>query len=396
MIIMLHFSVVVTAQKSEISKGLQYFTSKCVTCHSPNGSAPFNLISYQDIASKRGIIQYVINENLMPPWLADTTYVQFKNCRALSEEERVEIINWVKSLSKSDIMPTVQLDLQRETSQESVINLEYPYPIILSQNPKDTDIAFEYSYSLDASAEIQQIVIYSSELQLLHHVNLFITDSARVNKINTEDLVSLKDNYMLIYDIACGYAPGNKQEPFDEGYGMVLPKSGLIRGDIHFSPNVFKEKSVTFGVYFVKSKQPIIHKLFLHSPIKFEENLKLELEPNVEKFFKVHYITTKDMYVKYCHPHMHVFGKSFLSYAITPENDTLKIIKIDKWNFYQQEFYEFITPLFIPRGSKIFYEAWYDNTENNPYNPYSPPIYVTAGVSTNQEMLLNYFMCYKK
>lgn len=376
------------------NNGLLFFTQKCVSCHNPNGSAPFNLLTYEDIASKRSMIQYVINENIMPQWRPDTSFSKFKNCRALNKNEKLEILNWVKNFRKGDELPKINTN-ELLSINKDIIQLEYPIKIKVPSNPKDTTIVFEYPYSIEDAIGISQIVFYCSDMKLLHHVNFFISDSLKLKTMNFEEAMLLKENYMKFFDIAFGYAPGNKQQPFDNGFGYMLPKAGLIKGDLHLSPNN-KEREIIFGVKLVKSKVPIIHKLFLHSPAKLDDAEPLVLEPNKEKYFKQYYTTTADIYIKYCHPHMHVFGKSFLSYAITPSNDTINLVKIDKWNFYQQEFYEFEQPVFIPKNSKIYYEAWYDNTSKNPYNPFLPPIFITSGVSTNQEMLLNYLICFDK
>ena len=92
---------------------------------------------------------------------------------------------------------------------------------------------------------------------------------------------------------------------------------------------------------------------------------------------------------------MHLLGKSFLSYAITLQNDTIPLIKIDNWNFRWQYFYTFKKMLKIPAGSEIIVEAVYDNTRNNPDNPFSPPQTITerkdfngrGSMKTSNEML---------
>jgi len=70
---------------------------------------------------------------------------------------------------------------------------------------------------------------------------------------------------------------------------------------------------------------------------------------------------------------MHLLGKSFLAYAVNLKNDTIPLIKIDNWNFRWQYFYTFKKMLKIPAGSEIIVEAIYDNTSNNPDNPFDPP-----------------------
>ncbi|MFN0276096.1 MAG: cytochrome c, partial [Chitinophagales bacterium] len=70
---------------------------------------------------------------------------------------------------------------------------------------------------------------------------------------------------------------------------------------------------------------------------------------------------------------MHLIGKEFFAYALTPQNDTIRLIHIPKWNFRWQYFYTFKNPVKIPAGSTIVVEGTFDNTADNPNNPYDPP-----------------------
>nr|MDQ3048733.1 cytochrome c [Bacteroidota bacterium] len=61
------------------------------------------------------------------------------------------------------------------------------------------------------------------------------------------------------------------------------------------------------------------------------------------------------------------------AYAITLKNDTIPLIRINKWDFRWQYFYTFKKMQVLPKGSTIFIEGVYDNTRKNPNNPFSPP-----------------------
>ena len=81
---------------------------------------------------------------------------------------------------------------------------------------------------------------------------------------------------------------------------------------------------------------------------------------------------------------MHLLGKSFKAYAISSnQNDTIPLIKIDDWNFRWQYFYTFEKIIKIPAGSEIIVEAVYDNTINNPDNPFDPPKTITERKNSN-------------
>ena len=87
-------------------------------------------------------------------------------------------------------------------------------------------------------------------------------------------------------------------------------------------------------------------------------------------------------------PHMHLLGKDIICYAVTPTNDTINIIKINKWDFEWQGDYYFKKFLKIPSGSMIYAKGNYDNTASvsNPN-----PAMVQSGFNTEDEMFVFVF-----
>src|SRR5207247_9882327 len=89
------------------------------------------------------------------------------------------------------------------------------------------------------------------------------------------------------------------------------------------------------------------------------------------------------------YPHMHLIGISFEAFAGTPDGRTIPLVKIPKWDFHWQYFYAFPKLLKIPKGSTIAAIGIYDNTANNPHNPFSPPreiIGTTGSMRKKDEM----------
>ncbi|MBL0032109.1 MAG: hypothetical protein IPP27_07990 [Bacteroidetes bacterium] len=97
---------------------------------------------------------------------------------------------------------------------------------------------------------------------------------------------------------------------------------------------------------------------------------------------------------------MHLLGKSFIAYAINPQGDTIPLIRIKNWDFRWQYFYTFERMLKIPAGTSIIVEGTFDNTVNNPLNPFNPPQTISereGSMRTTDEMfqLICTFIPYK-
>jgi hypothetical protein len=72
--------------------------------------------------------------------------------------------------------------------------------------------------------------------------------------------------------------------------------------------------------------------------------------------------------------------------AILPDGTIQHLIWIKDWDFNWQGQYRYQQPVHLPRGTRIELEYVYDNSENNPHNPSHPPIPVTWGEETKNEM----------
>ena len=54
----------------------QIVYNKCSACHNPNGIAPFSLVTYAETAPMATALLDAINQDRMPPWPADNSYLK--------------------------------------------------------------------------------------------------------------------------------------------------------------------------------------------------------------------------------------------------------------------------------------------------------------------------------
>ena len=115
----------------------------------------------------------------------------------------------------------------------------------------------------------------------------------------------------------------------------------------------------------------------------------LAIPPNEVKSFQTRLTITGDISLLTINPHMHLLGKSFLAFAVTPIGDTLPLIRIKQWDFKWQYSYTYRKPLHLPAGTTIWVFGTFDNTVNNPLNPFHPPRTVSereGSMRTTDEM----------
>jgi hypothetical protein len=73
----------------------QLVARRCGGCHVDGGPAPFDLVSYDDVASRAQFVRYVVDEGLMPPWLPDDRGPALAHDNRLTADERRTLSRWV-------------------------------------------------------------------------------------------------------------------------------------------------------------------------------------------------------------------------------------------------------------------------------------------------------------
>src|SRR4051812_16536113 len=69
---------------------------RCATCHHPGGSAPFSLLTYDEVKRRASLIAAVTERRYMPPWKADPSNGPFVGQHPLDDSEIRLIRRWIE------------------------------------------------------------------------------------------------------------------------------------------------------------------------------------------------------------------------------------------------------------------------------------------------------------
>ena len=183
--------------------------------------------------------------------------------------------------------------------------------------------------------------------------------------------------YPMLTPSVVNFLPGMEVLDYSESVGghYLRKKGALYINDVHFGPNPIDQyDSSWFNIYYrptppKRQLKEIIMGTLGIAPIK----PALIIPANEIKKFTTELRISETISMVTVVPHMHLLGKYFQAYAITPANDTIPIIRIKNWDFRWQYAYTFPQLLPIPAGSLIKAEGVFDNTEKNANNPFFPP-----------------------
>ena len=85
-------------------------------------------------------------------------------------------------------------------------------------------------------------------------------------------------------------------------------------------------------------------------------------------------------------PHAHYLAHEMRGNARLPDGTIKRLILIKPWDFDWQDVYHYKSPVFLPKGSTLSMDYTYDNSSGNSANPHTPPVRVTYGQQTSDEM----------
>lgn len=397
--ILLFFIISIGALKAQ--KKLTYYDDiqpiidkNCVTCHRQGHVAPFPLNSFEEVNKRALLIKRVTQERYMPPNPTDPTFAQYKNVKALSKEELDKIAQWItdgkKKGKEKKIIEKIDSSTIFHREPDMVLTLQKPFTI--PGNNKEQFRVFVVPTHAKEDLFIEGIDFLPQNKTLAHHCRFMIDTT---NKLRPDDGievgatsefqrlgVKMNDNFWH------GWIPGNTAILYPKGTAKRLPKNADIVLNMHYSPSP-KEVSENSKILLYLSKTP--PKRWVKTFI-LEENSVVNQpfyipKDTVIKFYQRSPIIPIDISLISVTPHMHLLGRNFKAFAITPDGDLINLIHIPNWDFNWQMTYQFGKMIKIPRGSVIYAEAEYDNTTNNARNPHRPLKDVEYGWGTKDEMI---------
>lgn len=375
--------------------------ANCTSCHHDGGLSPFPLMSYNDAYNNYISIQSDVVARIMPPWPPDPTYSRLAHERILSLAD-IEMINdWANGgAPMGDTMQAPTPPVYKKGSQLDTVSLSLIIPTYTVPINQTDDIyqCFALPSGLLQNMFITEMEIVPGNPSIVHHVLVFQDTTGTCAQL---DAASPGPGYVNFGGVGTnkailvgGWVPGGQPYTLPPNFGIPVfagtdivlqvhyPNGGNGQSDstrinLKLVPNVSRQVSVA----------PILNHLT-------NINAPLFIPADSTKTFNEHYKGSQlpvDVSVLTVGPHCHLLGKHWVSFAVTPQLDTIPFIQVDNWNFRWQGFYSFRNVMKVPAGSNLWAFCYYDNTVNNPTNPNNPPQDVSLGENTTDEMMLVYF-----
>ena len=376
----------------------------CTSCHRAGGIAPFPLITYNDAVTQSVSIKADVISKKMPPWSPDPAYAHMAHERILSSADIATIKNWVDGGTPQGnpaLAPPVPV-YSAHGILPGTPDLIVKIPTYTSTATASGDVyqCFAIPSGLLADKFITAFEAVPGNPAMVHHVLVY---SDTTGKCASLDAASPGPGYPDFGGVGSDSAemvgiwvPGSQPMTYPHGFGLKLPHHSDVVVQVHYpAGTVGMVDSTEVHFFFAPTavRSVYIEPLLYHDldliggPLVIPANTVKTFEEEVPAFFGL-----PDLSLVGIFPHMHLLGKTIKSYGIHPAGDTDKYVRINNWDFHWQGFYMLPKIKKIPAGTRLRAEATYDNTSANSENPHIPPVTVTSGENTTDEMMIVFYL----
>lgn len=367
---------------------------RCAMCHHPNGSAPFSLLTFDDVRRHAQQIATVVGTRYMPPWKVDPSNGPFVGQKPLSHREIDLIQRWASSGAEG----SPSLDEARRASVDktpsSAWQLGRPdllitLPSAYTLQAEGTDVFRIFVLPIPVASEkfVRAIEFLPGNPKVVHHANIRVDRTSASRALDDADpavgysgLIAHSAEYPDGHFL--GWTPGQVSPllPSDLAWRLA-PKSDLVV-EIHMQPSGKPERvQPSIGFYFgdrPPTRTPTMLRLGRQD---------IDIAAGEKRYvIRDEYVLPVDVEVHALQPHAHYRLRDARGEATLPDGSTKTLLHIKDWDFRWQHVYRFVTPLALPKGTKLSMEYTYDNSESNARNPERPPKRARWGQRSSDEM----------
>lgn len=361
----------------------------CITCHSGGLNSPFSLRTYADVRPRARQIAMVTASRYMPPWKPEPGYGgPFIGERRLTDDEIDTIQRWAATdaragdLTDVPALPPV-VDGWRLGKPDVVLKMPEPYELYASG--PDIFRVFVLPIPTDQVRYIKAIEFLPGT-RAVHHANMRVDETRTSRKLDEADplpgydgLIPTTAHYPEGYFF--GWTPGQLPPPSEDLAWRLNPGTDMVV-QLHMRPTGRPEHvQAEVGLYFA-SGPPTLKPAMLRLG---KQNIDI---PAGDPRFVVSdsYVLPVDVDVVAVQPHAHYRLKIVKGYATLPDGSIKFLLYIPSWDFDWQDTYRYVTPVSLPKGTRLTMEYTYDNSAGNRRNPQLPPVRVHWGQNSSDEM----------
>jgi hypothetical protein len=400
---------------------LPILQKNCQTCHRPGQMAPMSLVTFRDARPWARSMKTKVESRQMPPWFADPAHGPFANDRSLAQRDIETIAKWADAGAPegdpNDAPPPVTwpADGWQITPDIIVRGPEFRVP---ARTPNDVVewVTYLMPSGFTKDTWITSLEIKPSVLAVTHHICFtfqahkpdakYYVPNWSESERDDEGAAIKGDNppaggrasrpgsrSQPGADVGGGFncfVPGRAADDYRPyGAGKLIPAGSDISMQVHYTP-IGKEVVDRPLIGFTVADQAPAKRWMSFGIVGGGPDFAIP--PNEANYKSPPFDLTfaSDVELVEFMPHMHVRGKSMTYHLVYPDGRDQIVLNVPKYDFNWQLLYQPARPLRVPKGTRMYVDAYYDNSKANRANP-NPAKTVYLGRMTWEEMMAPFF-----
>jgi len=385
------------------------FQENCQECHRASGAnfggmvAPMSLMTYEEVRPWAKSIAEKVQTREMPPWDADLKHAgQFSNERLLTDEEIAVVLQWVQSGAPRGNPKDAPEPREFKSTDGWLIgepDLIVPMPQAYTVGDEVSDLytAFEVDLTDEMLPQDAWITAFQCKpgSPIIHHFNCHVLEPTdgklppRRDSVESSEIAPVGAGQYL-----GGISSGTDASVFPEGFGVPLKKGTRVTFDIHYHKEAGPGTSVT-------DLSHIGFKLTTEKPARTIGGVPALMQFNINippreanyQLGPMKTVLQSDTDVIGLMPHAHMRGDKAKFEAFYPDGTSEVLLYVPTYDFAWQTVYYYNDIKRLPKGTRVEYTAWYNNSpEMAAIRGFDPDQRVTFGQESTDEMMMGFLM----
>lgn len=370
----------------------------CVECHRAGDIGPIAFDDYAATSEAADKIVEEIEAGRMPPWRPTRGIGRFVGERGITPRELDTLRRW-RDAGAPEGEAVKRKPYQAPQgwllgTPDAV--LDYGEPFTVTADVNDIYRCFPVTNPFGRDVWISGIEVHPGDRRVLHHVVMYLDTTG---ESLARDAAEAGPGYTCFGGPATsqplvlgGWAPGNRPSFFPRGTAMRLAAGDTVVIQCHYhAAGAEIPDHTVIGLYESKDADP--NEIYLVPVMNDTFTI-----PAGDPAYPVEALLdpadlTGGLFKPSGHalavlPHMHWLGRSIVVDALLPDETEQRLVEIRDWDFDWQDTYTFTKAIPMPAGTKFRVRSVYDNSADNPRNPNDPPVDVSWGERTVDEMCI--------
>jgi len=362
----------------------------CVSCHRAGGPAPFSLTTYDQVRRRATQIATVTRNRFMPPWKVEPAVGQFVGQHPLTDAQIAMFEAWAATGAAEGpaaaLPPLPNLPAGWLLGKPDLI-VRPSRPYTLQAQPTDAFRIFAIRLPVTKRTYVRGIEFHPGNPRVVHHANIRIDRTNATRRLDEADPLPGYDGLMprsAEYPDGhfLGWTPGQVAPLVGPDLAWTLEPGSDLVVQLHLQPSgAVEEVLPEIGLFFSDTppaRTPTILRLGSQG---------IEIPPGESRYvIRDAYTLPVDADLLAIQPHAHYRAREIRGTAHLPDGTSRLVMHIADWDFRWQHVYRQVTPIRLPKGTRLSMEYTYDNSAENVRNPQLPPARVYWGQRSKDEM----------